>query len=209
MREENKLQGNGAWFNARTGKLTASRMKNAMKYLKGGADSADRKNLKIEILCERLTGDIVDKFVNQAMQWGIDKEPEAKEQYELKTGRLIKDVGFVDHPKIEFCGASPDGLVDDGLIEIKCPTTATHLNWILAEVVPDDHKPQMALQALCTGRPWVDFVSYDPRMPEANRLFVRRYTPTAEELAEVEAEAIKFLGEVEEMFEQLTQVEML
>ena len=209
MREENKLQGNGAWFNARTGKLTASRMKNAMKYLKGGADSADRKNLKIEILCERLTGDIVDKFVNQAMQWGIDKEPEAKEQYELKTGRLIKDVGFVDHPKIEFCGASPDGLVDEGLIEIKCPTTATHLNWILAGVVPDDHKPQMCLQALCTGRPWVDFVSYDPRMPEANRLFVRRYTPTAEELAEVEAEAVKFLGEVEEMFDQLTQVEMI
>jgi hypothetical protein len=209
MREENKLQGNGAWFNARTGKLTASRMKNAMKYLKGGADSADRKNLKIEILCERLTGDIVDKFVNQAMQWGIDREPEAKEQYELKTGRLIKDVGFVDHPRIEFCGASPDGLVDEGLIEIKCPTTATHLNWILAGVVPDDHKPQMCLQALCTGRPWVDFISYDPRMPEANRLFVRRYTPSAEELAEVEAEAVKFLGEVEEMFEQLTKVEML
>jgi hypothetical protein len=184
-------------------------MKNAMKYLKGGGDASDRRNLKIEILCERLTGDIVDKFVNQAMQWGIEKEPEAKEQYEQKTGRLIKDVGFVDHPKIEFCGASPDGLVDEGLIEIKCPTTATHLNWILAGVVPDDHKPQMCLQALCTGRPWVDFVSYDPRMPEANRLFVRRYTPTAEELAEVEAEAVKFLGEVEEMFEQLTQVEML
>ena len=210
MREENKLQGNGAWFNARTGKLTASRMKNAMKYLKGGADSADRKNLKVEILCERLTGDIVDKFVNQAMQWGIDKEPEAKEQYELKTGRLIKDVGFVDHPKIEFCGASPDGLVDgDTAVEIKCPTTSTFINWILAGVVPDDHKPQMCLQALCTGRPWVDFVAYDPRMPEAQRLFVRRYTPTAEELAEVEAEAIKFLQEVEEMFEQLTQVEML
>ena len=209
MREENKLQGNGAWFNARTGKLTASRMKNAMKYLKGGADSADRKDLKVEILCERLTGDIVDKFVNTAMQWGIDKEPEAKEQYELKTGRLIKDVGFVDHPKIEFCGASPDGLVDEGLIEIKCPTTATHLNWILAGVVPDDHKPQMCLQALCTGRSWVDFVSYDPRMPEANRLFVRRYTPTAEELAKVEAEAVKFLSEVQEMFEQLTKVEML
>jgi hypothetical protein len=156
-----------------------------------------------------LTGNIVDKFVNQAMQWGVEKEPEAKKQYELKTGRLIKDVGFVDHPKIEFCGASPDGLVDDGLIEIKCPTTATYLSWILAGVVPDDHKPQMALQAACTGRPWVDFVAYDPRMPEAQRLFVRRYTPTAEEIAEVEAEAVKFLQEVEEMFDQLTKVEML
>ena len=209
MREENKLQGSGAWFNARTGKLTASRMKNAMKYLKGGGDSAERKGLKIEILCERLTGDIVDKFVNQAMQWGIEKEPEAKEAYEQRTGRLIKDVGFVDHSRIEFCGASPDGLVDDGLIEIKCPTSSTFLNWILAGVVPDDHKPQMALQAACTGRPWVDFVAYDPRMPEPQRLFVRRYTPTAEEIAEVEAEAVKFLQEVEEMFDQLTQVEML
>ena len=209
MREENKLQGNGAWFNARTGKLTASRMKNAMKYLKGGADSADRRNLKIEILCERLTGDIVDKFVNQAMQWGIDKEPEAKEAYEQKTGRLVKDAPFVDHAKIEYCGASPDGYVDEGLIEIKCPTSSTMVSWILAGVVPEEHKPQLALQCACTNRPWVDFVAYDPRMPEANRLFVRRYTPTAEELAEVEAEAVKFLGEVEEMFEQLTKVEML
>ena len=82
-------------------------------------------------------------------------------------------------------------------------------NWILAGVVPDDHKPQMALQCACTGRPWVDFVAYDPRMPEAQRLFVRRYTPTAEEIAEVEAEAVKFLAEVEEMFDQLTTVEML
>jgi hypothetical protein len=79
------------------------------------------KNLKIEILCERLTGNIVDKFVNQAMEWGVEKEPEAKKQYELKTGRLIKDVGFVDHPKIEFCGASPDGLVDDGLDRNQMP----------------------------------------------------------------------------------------
>jgi putative phage-type endonuclease len=209
LREKNKLQNNGAWFNARTGKLTASRVKNAMKYLKGGGDSADRKNLKIEILCERLTGNIVDKFVNQAMEWGVEKEPEAKKQYELKTGRIIKDVGFVDHPKIEFCGASPDGLVDDGLIEIKCPTSSTMVSWLLAGVVPEEHKPQMILQAACTARPFVDFVAYDPRMPEAQRLFVRRYTPTAEEIAEVEAEAVKFLQEVEEMFDQLTKVEML
>jgi hypothetical protein len=100
-------------------------------------------------------------------------------------------------------------MVDEGLIEIKCPTTATYLNWILAGVVPEEHKPQLALQCACTARPWVDFVAYDPRMPEAQRLFVRRYTPTAEEIAEVEAEAVKFLQEVEEMFDQLTKVEML
>ena len=209
MREENKLQGSGAWHNQRCGKATASRTKAIVKRLKNGDDSAERKALKIEILCERLTGDVVDKFVTLAMTRGIEEEPRAKEAYEQKTGRLIKDVGFVDHPSIPFCGASPDGLVDDGLVEIKCPNSTTHIGWVLAGVVPEEHKPQMILQCACTGRAWVDFVAYDPRMPEPQRLFVRRYTPTAEEIAEVEAEAVKFLQEVEAMFDELSKVEML
>jgi putative phage-type endonuclease len=208
-REENSLQGTGEWFNARTGKLTASRMRSAMKRLKNGEDSAERKNLKIEILCERMTGDIVDKFVSTAMQWGIEKEPEAKAAYEKKTGRLIKDVGFIDHPRIEFCGASPDGFVDDGLIEIKCPNTATHVGWILDGGIPEEHKAQMTLQAAVTGRGWVDFVSYDPRMPEPQQLLVRRFYPTAGEIAEIEAEAEKFLAEVDGLFETITRREMI
>jgi putative phage-type endonuclease len=208
-REANDLQGTGEWFNARTGKLTASRMRSAMKRLKNGEDSAERKNLKIEILCERMTGDIVDKFVSTAMQWGIEKEPEAKAAYEKKTGRLIKDVGFIDHPRIEFCGASPDGFVDDGLIEIKCPNTATHVGWILDGGIPEEHKAQMTLQAAVTGRSWVDFVSYDPRMPEPQQLLVRRFYPTAGEIAEIEAEADKFLAEVDGLFETITRREMI
>jgi putative phage-type endonuclease len=208
-REANDLQGTGEWFNARTGKLTASRMRSAMKRLKNGEDSAERKNLKIEILCERMTGDIVDKFVSTAMQWGIEKEPEAKAAYEKKTGRLIKDVGFIDHPRIEFCGASPDGFVDDGLIEIKCPNTATHVGWILDGGIPEEHKAQMTLQAAVTGRSWVDFVSYDPRMPEPQQLLVRRFYPTAGEIAEIEAEAEKFLAEVDGLFETITRREMI
>jgi putative phage-type endonuclease len=208
-REANDLQGTGEWFNARTGKLTASRMRSAMKRLKNGEDSAERKNLKIEILCERMTGDIVDKFVSAAMQWGIEKEPEAKAAYEKKTGRLIKDVGFIDHPRIEFCGASPDGFVDDGLIEIKCPNTATHVGWILDGGIPEEHKAQMTLQAAVTGRSWVDFVSYDPRMPEPQQLLVKRFYPTAGEIAEIEAEAEKFLAEVDGLFETITRREMI
>jgi putative phage-type endonuclease len=208
-REANDLQGTGEWFNARTGKLTASRMRSAMKRLKNGEDSAERKNLKIEILCERMTGDIVDKFVSTAMQWGIEKEPEAKAAYEKKTGRLIKDVGFIDHPRIEFCGASPDGFVDDGLIEIKCPNTATHVGWILDGGIPEEHKAQMTLQAAVTGRSWVDFVSYDPRMPEPQQLLVKRFYPTAGEIAEIEAEAEKFLAEVDGLFETITRREMI
>jgi putative phage-type endonuclease len=209
MREANDLQGTGAWFNARTGKLTASRMRSAIKRLKNGDDSAERKNLKIEILCERMTGDIMDKFVNQAMQWGIEKEPEAKAAYESKTGRIIRDVGFIDHPRIQFCGASPDGFVDDGLVEIKCPTTSTHVSWILDGGIPEEHIPQMVLQAAVTGRSWVDFVSYDPRMPEAQQLLVRRFYPTAGQIAEIETEADKFLAEVDALFDTITRREMI
>ena len=219
MRESNTLQGTGEWFNARTGKLTASRMRSAMSYLKQSEkdkeagkpkeDKAERKNLKIEILCERMTGDIMDKFVNQAMQWGIEKEPEAKAAYESKTGRIIRDVGFIDHPRIQFCGASPDGFVDDGLIEIKCPTTATHVSWILDGGIPEEHIPQMTLQAAVTGRGWVDFVSYDPRMPETQQLLVRRFYPTAGQIAEIEAEAEKFLAEVDALFDTITRREMI
>jgi putative phage-type endonuclease len=209
MREANDLQGTGAWFNARTGKLTASRMRSAIKRLKNGDDSAERKNLKIEILCERMTGDIMDKFVNTAMQWGIEKEPEAKAAYESKTGRIIRDVGFIDHPRIQFCGASPDGFVDDGLVEIKCPTTSTHVSWILDGGIPEEHIPQMVLQAAVTGRSWVDFVSYDPRMPEAQQLLVRRFYPTAGQIAEIETEADKFLAEVDALFDVITRREMI
>jgi putative phage-type endonuclease len=209
MREANDLQGTGEWFNARTGKLTASRMRSAIKRLKNGDDSAERKNLKIEILCERMTGDIVDKFVNTAMQWGIEKEPEAKAAYESKTGRIIRDVGFIDHPRIQFCGASPDGFVDDGLVEIKCPTTSTHVSWILDGGIPEEHIPQMVLQAAVTGRSWVDFVSYDPRMPEAQQLLVRRFYPTAGQIAEIETEADKFLAEVDALFDVITRREMI
>ena len=209
----------GAFMNARCGKLTGSRMKHAMSYMKQNEkeikekkpkeDKQDRTNLKIEILCERMTGDIMDKFVNQAMQWGIEKEPEAKAAYESKTGRIIRDVGFIDHPRIEFCGASPDGFVDEGLIEIKCPNTSTHVSWILDGGIPEEHKAQMTLQAAVTGRSWVDFVSYDPRMPEAQQLLVRRFYPTSEEIAVIEKEAETFLAEVEGMFEVLTRREMI
>jgi len=208
MREENAQQGTGNWFNQRTGKLTASRMASAMSYLKGGGDSAARKDLKIEILAERLTDNIVPKFVTGAMQWGIDHEAMAKEAFEKKTGLKITDVGFVDHPMIEYFGASPDGFVSDGrAIEIKCPTTSTHLKYLLSGVIPEEYKPQMSVQSACTGKA-VWFASFDPRMPKGKQLFIRLYEPTTDEIKNVESEAVKFLYEVEQMFEQLTTEEV-
>lgn len=209
MREPNSLQGTGAWFNARTGKLTASRMRAAMKRLKNGEDAAERKNLKIEILAERLTDNIVEKYVTAAMQWGIDQEVNAKAAYEAATGRIVTDVGFIDHPEIEWCGASPDGFVGEGLIEIKCPTTSTHLSWVIDGGIPEEHTAQMTLQCAVTKRPWCDFVSFDPRVAVAQQLFVRRFYPTPDDIETVEKEAKLFLQEVEGLFQLITKREMV
>jgi putative phage-type endonuclease len=206
----NPLQGTAAWHSARCGKLSASRMAAAMSFLKNGQDSADRRKLKIELLAERMTGEAFPHFVNDAMRHGLDNEPEAKLAYEAATGRMIMPVGFIEHPNIHDCGASPDGLVEtEGLIETKCPTTGTHIAWVIAGVVPDEYMPQMTLQLACTRRRWCDFVSYDPRVPEPQRLFVRRFTPTPEQIEGVEEAAKKFLRELDELWERVTTAEMV
>ena len=208
MREENKQQGNGDWFNQRIGKLTASRMADAMSFTQKGKDTSERIKLKMEIVTERMTDIIVPKYVNAAMQWGIDHEPLAKEKFESETGILIQDVGFVPHPTIENFGASPDGFTSDGnLIETKCPSSMTHLKYLLdKDNIPEEYKPQMCVQALCTGRKKIWFVSYDPRFPPKQQMFVKLYEPTQEELDAVEAAAIKFLAEVDELFDNVIGV---
>lgn len=202
----------GAWMNQRCGKLTASRMAAAMSFLKPKSDketpkeSAARRDLKIEILAERMTGDMVPKYVSRDMQWGIDQEPYAKAAFEAKTGLVITDCGFIDHPRIDLFGASPDGFVSDGcLIEIKCPSTTTMLGYTLAGVVPEEYIPQMTVQASVTGKD-VWFCAYDPRIKhEAKQLFIRKFSPTPEQIQKVEEAAIKFLAEVDEMFDLITK----
>ena len=201
-------QGTAAWFADRTGALTASRMSAAMAKIKNGQDSAERKALKIEVLAERLTGDVVPHYVTPAMQHGIDTEPAARAAYELAHDVMVASCPFIRHPSIENFGASPDGKISPTVgVEIKCPTTAKYLTWRLAGVVPDEHKPQMIAQCLCAGFESVDFVAFDPRLPKHLQLFVIRYTPTAEERAAVEQAARDFLAEVDAMFEALTATE--
>lgn len=196
-----------AWLSARAGKLTASRMADALAFLKNGKPAEARNKLMRELLAERVTGDSVRHFVTDAMQWGLEREAEAKAAYEAETGIIIAEAGFYDHPRIDNLGATPDGLVGaDGLIETKCPTTATMIEWVLAGVVPEQHKPQMVVQIACTGRAWCDFVAFDPRIrDERRRLFIRRYTPTAEEVATVEAGAEQFLRELDAMFDAFAE----
>jgi putative phage-type endonuclease len=198
-----------AWLSQRCGKLTASRMADAMDITAKGADSAKRRALKVELLAERMTGDTVPHFVNSFMQWGLEQEPHAKAAYELASGQMILPCGFYDHPQIADFGATPDGLIPDGVIEFKCPQTTTHLTWLLAGGVPEQHRPQILAQLACTGRERAVFVSYDPRIrDERKRLFVAEWTPERAEIEAVKEAAIQFLAEVEMMFQQLTEREV-
>lgn len=200
-------QRTAAWFSARTGKLTASRMADAMAYTKDGKPASARVKLLQELVAERLTDAIVPHYVTADMTWGIEQEPYAKAEYTLRTGREVLPCFFFDHFDIDNFGASPDGLVEDGLLEAKCPRTATHIAWVADGGVPKEHKPQMLAQMACTGRRWCDFVSFDPRIQGPKRLFVVRFVPTPAELEKVEDEARKFLAEAEALFEMMTAVE--
>jgi len=200
-------QGTVAWLKERCGCLTASRMAEAMDFLKNGKESEKRKKLKIEILAERMTDLMVSRYVTDAMEWGIAHEPVARSRYEEVTGMLVDLCGFAIHGGIPFFGASPDGLVgEDGLIEIKCPTTTTYMEWFVAGEVPEQHKPQMLAQLAVTGRRHVDFFAFDPRIKVASHQhFLRRFEPKEEEIVKVEDAAKLFLKEADELFDIVTR----
>lgn len=193
------------WVKARVGCLTASRMADAMATLKDGkTDGAPRKRYLREILAERMTGYAMDHYVSPAMQHGLEYEQACKDAYEGASGNLILPAGFILHPRIEFFGATPDGLIDDdGCYEGKAPTTDTHLYWLIEGKVPPEYKPQMIAEMLCARRRWCAFASYDPRLPPKKRLFVRHYEPKPEEFAEIESAAIRFLKDVDALWEAL------
>lgn len=193
------------WLKNRSGKLTASRMATALYFKKDGTSSKERSDYMRELLAERMTGESVRHYVTDAMQFGLEMEAEAKGAYEAETGAFVRPSGFYDHPTIDNFGATPDGLLDDGgLLETKVPTAPTFVAWLLAGVVPDEHKPQLLAQLACSRRRWVDFCAYNPRAKNPkHRLFIRRFEPKPEEIAAVEASAAAFLAEVDAMWEVL------
>jgi putative phage-type endonuclease len=191
------VQGSDEWFAARLGKVTASRVADVIARTKSGY-STSRANYAAELIVERLTGQRTESFTNAAMQWGTDNEPAAREAYEFQTGTWVDQVGFIVHPKIPESGASPDGLVGtDGMLEIKAPNTATHLDTLTSGKPAGKYITQMQWQMACAGRAWCDFASYDPRLPEELRLFVVRIDRDDEMIAELEREVVAFLGEIE------------
>jgi len=191
------------WFAARIGKVTASRVADVVAKTKSGY-SASRDNYMAQLVCERLTGKPAESFSNASMQWGTETEPLARAAYEAKMDVLVDEVGFIDHPSIVNSGASPDGLVGiDGLIEIKCPNTATHIDTLLSQTVPKKYADQIFWQMACTGRDWCDFVSYDPRLPSDLQLFIKRIPRDDKYIQLLEAEVIEFLTETAHKVAQL------
>jgi putative phage-type endonuclease len=190
------------WFNARLGKVTASRVADVLAKIKTG-EAAARKNYKMELVVQRLTKQFGESFSNAAMEWGTEQEPFARMAYEAQTGNFVKEVGFVDHPVISMFGCSPDGIVDEGLIEIKCPNTSTHIETVLDNKAPSKYIPQMQCQMSVTGAKWCDFVSFDPRVPDDLQLVVVRVERDQDYIDSMEAEVKQFLSEVEDLFNQL------
>lgn len=200
------IQGEEEWFAARMGKVTASRIKDVVAQTKTGP-SASRKNYAAELMLERVTGQRTAGFVNAAMTFGIETEPIARLAYSLHRGQDVEEVGFIDHPTVLRSGASPDGLVSlFGMVEIKCPNTATHIAWAIGGIVPAEHVLQMQWQMACAGKDWNDFVSFDPRMPDGQQLFIRTLYRDNGLIEKLEKQVVEFDAEVEKLVADLKSV---
>jgi len=201
-----ELQRTEDWFSARLGKATASRIKDVIAKTKTGY-STSRKNYALELALERITGGRQEGFTNAAMQRGTEMEPIARAAYEALTGEIVDEVGLIDHPAIPMSAASPDGLVGkDGMLEIKVPNSATHLEVLTSKRADPQYLPQMMWQMAVSGRKWVDFVSFDPRFPEHLRVFVHRVNRDDAYIAELEAEVSSFLQEVDALVNQINEL---
>jgi putative phage-type endonuclease len=195
------------WFAARVGKVTASRVADVIAKTKSGY-GVGRANYLADLVVERLTGQKAQGFSNAAMEWGTEQEPHARAAYSAKTGILVEEVGFIDHPTVAMSGASPDGFAEEGLIEVKCPNTSTMLEYILDGKPPQKYVTQMQWQMACTGRPWCDFVSFDPRLPERLQLLVVRVPRDDDYIAMLETEVKKFLAELDDNLNKLEKVSL-
>jgi putative phage-type endonuclease len=199
------------WFTDRLGKVTASRLADVLAKTKTGY-SASRANYMTQLVLERITKTRAESYSNAAMEWGVTQEPFARAAYEAHTGQMVEEVGFIPHPTIEAAGASPDGLVgDDGMVEIKCPSSSTALEcWLIhaqgGNPVDAKYYAQMQFQMRCADRSWCDYVVFDPRMPAKAQLFVFRVQRNAEFLRIAEDEVITFLTEVDIKVAALNQI---
>jgi putative phage-type endonuclease len=206
MRNTFGSQQGDAWLRNRIGRITGSCLADVCSYLtrasgakKAGDSSAKRDGYRMQLIAERLTGRATDHYVSLSMEHGTNTEDDARIYYEGATRQMCAPVGFVLHPQYDFTGASPDALVgSDGVLEIKCPETTTHLEYIDAGVVPPEYVAQIMWELACTGRKWADFISFDPRVQDDKlRFFYRRMERDEAMIATYTAEVLKLNAEIE------------
>jgi len=202
---EEIVQGTDEWKMLRLGKVTASRVKDIVATTKTGY-STSRDKYMTQLLLERLTGTVAESYSDAAMQWGTEQEPFARAAYEAAKSVMVDQVAFVNHPTIEQAGASPDGLVnDDGLVELKCPMSHTHLESLLGGL-DDQYKVQVQWQMACTGRKWTDLCSFDPRFPAELQLVIKRFERDDAYIATLEKEVVKFLAELDDKIDKVKKI---
>ena len=195
------------WHSARLGKVTASKISAVMSKPRSGSVSLTRESYMLDLMSEVLTGQPANApYSTPAIAWGVEQEQNAQKAYSFMTDEDVTEVGFIDHPAIEGSGASPDGLVGaDGLIEIKCPNTATHLKFMETGKIDKKYICQMQWQMACTGRQWCDFVSYDPRAPSELTISIKRVAADREAISKMEQEVGQFLTEMRERIKNLEE----
>lgn len=187
-------QGSEEWKQARCGSVGASRVHDIVATTKSGGYTAGRKNYMAELVCERLTGTPAEQYQSAAMAYGTECEPEARFAYALKFGVEVEEVGLIRHPTIAGAHASPDGLIGkDGLVEIKCPNTSTMIETLLGGKIDPAYMDQMQFQLSVTARQWVDFVTYDRRLPPPMQMHVSRVMRDDKAITKLELEVTQFL----------------
>lgn len=201
------IQGSEEWLQARLGKVTASRVVDIMPSVKTGRYNASRKNYMAEKVIEILTGKPIDNYVSTAMDWGTETEPLARSAYELETGNMVEEVGFIEHPTMKNFGASPDGIISETLVlEIKCPNTATHLNLLTGGKIKRDYMYQMEAVMMCCDANRSHYVDYDPRLPDNLSYILFAFTYDPDRRKEIEYEVNKFNDELDEMLKKLKKL---
>ena len=196
-------QGTPEWFAMRAGKVTGSMITAVMAAPSGKTEATTRRNYRYQLALERITGIVHPTHETWDMKQGKVNEPIARGTYEGETGQLVEEVPFVEHPTIEWVGTSPDGRVPGGLVEIKCPKPAVHMDYIITEKIPYLYRAQMCLQTMCTEEPWCDFVSYSPLMPEDLQYLCIRYYPEPKLVSDIEVKTVKFLAEVKNLVDDM------
>lgn len=197
-------QGSEEWLSMRLGWITASRFKDVKSNGRGGAPSKTRLSYMYQLAAEAITGERVESFSSEYMDWGTKTEPQACAMYELDSGNSVDHPAFIKWNKVNKIGISPDGIISvDGGLEIKCPKTTTQIETFLSGKMPTSHAPQVQGSLWVTGREWWDFVSFDPRIDGDASYFCQRQYRDEKYISELEEKCLSFESELLEMISKL------